>query len=229
MATQTTHTATITKGNGLTTQINTLNVAPTAQVRLVDALTTHARSVIAQQPGLVAFAVHRSTDGERVVTYGQWQSAEALAAAEAAAMFPQADLALAADPHTFAVVYTNDATPAGMTTISEGNEYATFINVMHTTPDRQAALVEYVISNDNAVFTPHPGFRSANFHRSLDGERVVNYSLWENEAAFLDAINGMMHVPGLTMAQANTLAARAAGDRGWTDFRFYRVEAVVTP
>lgn len=226
---QATHDVSITQNSDLVTQINTLTVRPEDQTRLVELLTAHARTTIVRQPGLISFTVHDGTDGERVVTYGQWRSGAELAAAEAVAMFPRTDLALAADPRLFAVVYTNDVSPHGVTAISEDNEMATFINVMHTTPDQQGALVDYVIGNDNTVFTPHPGFRSANFHRSLDGERVVNYSHWDSEASFLDAINRLFHLPNLTMRQANELAAKAAGERGWTDFRFYRVEAVVAP
>jgi len=125
--------------------------------------------------------------------------------------------------------YTPTTAPqAGVTSIVEGGDFATFINVMHTTADQQGALVDFVIANDDRIFTPHPGFRSANFHRSRDGERVINYSHWTSEDDFLDAINAAMGVPGLTMSRANELAAAVAGTRGWTDFRFYTVDAVVT-
>jgi C-6 monooxygenase len=31
-----------------------------------------------------------------------------------------------------------------------------------------------------------PGFVSANYHVSIDGTKVFNYALWENERAYLD-------------------------------------------
>lgn len=226
---QTIPTATITKDDAPVTQITTILVRPRDQARLADALVAHTRTVTATWPGLRSASVHRSTDGARLLVYGQWDSLADLHAAEGAAMFPLRGLAIAGDPHVVDVVYTDDTTPAGVTAISADNPWATFINVMHTTPDQQGALVDFVVGNDAVTFARHPGYRSANFHRSRDGERVVNYSHWESEAAFLDAINTMFRVPGLTMGRANELAADAAGERGWTDFRFYTVDAVVTP
>jgi heme-degrading monooxygenase HmoA len=221
-------TATIAEGTGIVTRINTIVVRPQDQVQLVRAFTDHARSAVVGLSGLVSLSVLHSLDGERLITYGQWESVEAARAAEAVG-FPARGIAAAADPHFFEVVYTNDRTPEGATTISERNEWATFVNIMHTTPAQQDALVQFVIGNDNGLFSTHPGFRSTNFHRSLDGERVVNYSHWDDERSFLEAINALFRLPELTMERANELAADAAGDRGWTDFRFYSVDAVVVP
>jgi heme-degrading monooxygenase HmoA len=80
-----------------------------------------------------------------------------------------------------------------------------------------------VIGNDAKVFAGAPGYQSANFHRGHNGTHVINYSHWDSEQAFLDAINALFKLPNLTMEQANQMATAQAGGVGTTDFRFYTV------
>lgn len=226
MSTSTVTLPTITKNSALVTQVTTILVRPQDQARIIGGLVAHTRSTDTGRAGLISLSLLHSLDGERILVYEQLDGSEEHSDA-ASRNFPERGLALAIDVHRYDVVYTNDRSQAGVTSIVEGGDFATFINVMHTTPGQQGALIDFVIANDDRIFTLHPGFRSANFHRSRDGERVLNYSHWTSEADFLDAINAVMGMPGLTMSRANELAATIAGARGWTDFRFYTVDAVV--
>jgi quinol monooxygenase YgiN len=80
------------------------------------------------------------------------------------------------------------------------------INVFHTSPDRQGALVALLRQFTEEVTQAAPGFISATVHASLDGARVLNYVQWvrrEDLDAVLATPEGRAH-----MAQAGALADR---------------------
>ncbi|MGW1289890.1 antibiotic biosynthesis monooxygenase family protein [Streptomyces sp. NPDC001118] len=58
---------------------------------------------------------------------------------------------------------------------------ATLINVFTISPDRQAELIDLLAGATEETMKHQPGFICANFHASLDGERVINYAQWESE------------------------------------------------
>ncbi|WP_030740406.1 antibiotic biosynthesis monooxygenase [Streptomyces sp. NRRL S-31] len=58
---------------------------------------------------------------------------------------------------------------------------ATLINVFTVSPDRQAELIDLLAQATEETMKRQPGFICANFHASLDGERVINYAQWESE------------------------------------------------
>jgi quinol monooxygenase YgiN len=64
----------------LTTLVNTLTVAPENCERLVALLKEGTDSWICKIPGFMGAALHVSRDQRRVVIYGQWRSAEGIAA-----------------------------------------------------------------------------------------------------------------------------------------------------
>ncbi|MBA2677618.1 MAG: antibiotic biosynthesis monooxygenase [Ktedonobacteraceae bacterium] len=218
---------TITKDTSMITSIEVLRVDPIHQQELVESM-HRATEILTRQPGFVSVNLHRSLDGTHVVNYVQWKGEELLTAAQQLPALREyrieyQKLASTHESDIYDVVYTDDRSDQGVTTISQQNQFATFINVMSTTPDRQPALVQFVIGNDAQVFASAPGYQSANFHRGSDGTHVINYSHWDSEQAFLDAINVMFKLPSLTMEQANQMATAQAGGVGQTDFRFYTV------
>lgn len=216
----------IRREDGVLTDIAERVVRPADQAAFVAALTAAAAG-LRERGGFRACALHASTDGTRVVTYAQWRE-DGLDAPEPPALAVDLDgLAVAAERHLHDVAYAHDRSPAGVTAIDPANRHATFINLIHTTPAAQRELLDFVVANDRPL-GDHPGYRSANFHRSRDGRRVVNYSHWDREQSLLDAVGRLVGADGLTMEQANELAGAAAGGRGWTDFRFYRVVGLVT-
>lgn len=78
-----------------------------------------------------------------------------------------------------------------MTTITPAYTGTIFINEITTLPEKQDRLLELVIANNEQQSLHTPGYRSANFHKSDDGERAVNYSLWDTEADCIAAISTM--------------------------------------
>lgn len=70
---------TIDVGDKLTTLINVFSVAPEDRDRLVALLKEGTESWISKVPGFVSSSMHVSRDGRRVVSYGQWHSADAIA------------------------------------------------------------------------------------------------------------------------------------------------------
>lgn len=64
----------------LTTLINVFAVAPADTERLLALLKEGTEAWISKLPGFVASSLHVSLDRQRVVIYGQWRSAEGIAA-----------------------------------------------------------------------------------------------------------------------------------------------------
>lgn len=64
----------------LTTLINVFSVAPDDRDRLVALLKEGTDAWICKVPGFVSSSMHVSRDGRRVVIYGQWRSADGIAA-----------------------------------------------------------------------------------------------------------------------------------------------------
>jgi quinol monooxygenase YgiN len=78
-----------------------------------------------------------------------------------------------------------------MSTISEGRQPLTVINVFTVTPDKQAEVVRMLSELTERTVRHQAGFLSTNIHASLDGTRVVNYAQWESK----EHLEAMMGVP----------------------------------
>jgi quinol monooxygenase YgiN len=63
----------------------------------------------------------------------------------------------------------------------------TLINVTDVDPARQTELVARYSEVTEQVMSHANGFVSASLHRSVDGERVVNYVQWRSEDNFAEA------------------------------------------
>lgn len=90
------------------------------------------------------------------------------------------------------------------TTISQGNQLITLINVFTVEPDKQQQVANDLAEATDKVMNKLPGFISANIHVSLDGTKVVNYAQWRSQEDF----EAMMQNPDVKphMAQASELA-----------------------
>ncbi|MBA0045244.1 antibiotic biosynthesis monooxygenase family protein [Mycobacteroides sp. LB1] len=71
-----------------------------------------------------------------------------------------------------------------MPAIEQNSTHATLINVFTVEPQNADALIELLVTATEEVMQHVPGFLSANIHRSLDGQRVVNYAQWESAEAY---------------------------------------------
>ncbi len=70
----------ILEGNRIVTQITTVKLPPNNQDEVLNLMTERAR-FMAQQPGFVSIALHRSKDGSHIVNYIQWRDEDTLTAA----------------------------------------------------------------------------------------------------------------------------------------------------
>jgi heme-degrading monooxygenase HmoA len=71
-----------------------------------------------------------------------------------------------------------------MSTISEGQQIITLINIFTVEPKDQQALIDILTEATEQVISTLTGFISANIHTSLDGKKVVNYAQWKTKADF---------------------------------------------
>ena len=71
-----------------------------------------------------------------------------------------------------------------MTHIVQGAETLTLINTFVVEPGKQAELIELLEEATRTVMRHQPGFVSASFHISLDGQHVANYAQWRSRQDF---------------------------------------------
>ena len=89
------------------------------------------------------------------------------------------------DSHLYEVVASESK--VGPPQIKAGEYYAHFAE-FRMPPENQPRMVELAKEHVGPAMSL-PGLVSANFHRSLDGERVINYGQWENEEAIYELTN----------------------------------------
>ena len=65
---------TVFKANPVLAEMDIFVTLPDQQWQLVDSLIEYSKTILNQQAGYVANAIHRSLDGMRVTNYVQWQS-----------------------------------------------------------------------------------------------------------------------------------------------------------
>lgn len=58
------------------------------------------------------------------------------------------------------------------------------INVFSVAPEKQDELLRLLADMTDEVTRHLPGFRSAEFHRSLDGRHVANYARWDSQESW---------------------------------------------
>ncbi len=71
-----------------------------------------------------------------------------------------------------------------MTSISEGREITTLINIFTVAPENQQRLMDVLVRATEEVISRQPGYVSANIHKSLDGAKVANYAQWRSREDF---------------------------------------------
>jgi heme-degrading monooxygenase HmoA len=208
----------IEKGRNYLTEITFYHVDENDQKQAA-AVVTKAAQILTQQMGFIAANVLLSNDQSRICTYVQWSDAQSLGAAhQSIAHLWTADFKdllenESGNPRLYEVFYTEDRSDLGISVISEKYKNTVFINEITTIPGaKQHRLLELVIENNVNQSFNTPGYRSANFHRSLDGFRAVNYSLWDTEEHLIEAISEMAD-QDVNLEETVELAS--------PDFRFY--------
>jgi heme-degrading monooxygenase HmoA len=186
----------IEKGDTLVTEITFLHCGEQDVAHVCERAVRMARAQSAA-PGCVATNVLVSRDETRVCIYSQWVDRAAQAAGLQSIAADIADLTRSGllenpvAPRTYSIVYADDRSKFGKSIISPAYRGAIFINEITTQPATQQRLLDLVIANNQIQSINTPGYRSANFHKSHDGEHAVNYSLWDSEDQCIDAISRM--------------------------------------
>lgn len=87
-----------------------------------------------------------------------------------------------------------------MVTIAKDNDVVTVIVHFLVEPSQQQELVDNIVDYIETHVKQEPGFISANLHKSLDGNRVVNYAQWrklEDFEAFMKKAQEQGIEPGI--------------------------------
>lgn len=71
-----------------------------------------------------------------------------------------------------------------MTRIATDQDVVTLVNVFTVSPEQQQKLLDMLVEATETTMRHLPGYVSANFHRSLDGTRVINYAQWRSREDF---------------------------------------------
>lgn len=150
-------------------------------------------AIAKHQPGFVSANLHRSLDGLKVANYAQWENETALENFRQlpnvqARVAPLQELVEEMDSHLYEIVASESK--VGVPQIRAG-EYFVHFAEFRMPVDNQPRMVELAKEHVGPAMLLE-GLVSANFHRSLDGERVINYGQWENE----DAITKLTQRPG---------------------------------
>ncbi|MGF1522583.1 MAG: antibiotic biosynthesis monooxygenase family protein [Leptolyngbyaceae cyanobacterium] len=178
--------------NQLITPIILFKVKPGQQATVIDQV-KKLFGIAKQQPGFVSANLHRSLDDLKVANYAQWETEAALeqfrARSDSQALVGELqDMVEEMDSHLYNIVASESK--VGPPQITAGEYYVHFAE-FRMPPENQPRMVELAKEHVGPAMSL-PGLVSANFHRSLDGERVINYGQWENE----EAIHALTQRPG---------------------------------
>ncbi|WP_306215382.1 hypothetical protein [Actinoplanes sp. RD1] len=159
---------------------------------------------LAAREDFVAAALLAGHDGE-LVLYSQWKRGGDVPADLPAAwsLAPALADATRVDARTYEVDFTEPGT------VSEVSRAATphaHFGVFTVTPDTQRELLD-LAGRHGPTSMGTPGLTAINFHRSLDGRRVINLGLWTGFADF----KALISRPGFT-----------GGEEYWTGVAGFR-------
>ncbi len=100
----------ITREGNLVTLINVFETKPEQQQELIDAWIRFTEE-IQDEPGFIGAALHKSTDGTRVINYAHWRSEadfDNFLKRHGADFAQLGQHASRVDPHTYEVVYLSE-------------------------------------------------------------------------------------------------------------------------
>ncbi len=173
---------TVAKNNEVITVIVIFTVKPERQQELIDTIISFTVTV-KQQPGFVSASLHKSLDGVKVANYAQWKSQsdyqafvnnnDVQAVGAKLSEFPRPDA------HVYEVVISESK--VGIPKISKGG-FLTHFAEFRMKPENQQRMVD-LAKEEVVIAMQQPGLISANFHRSQDGTRLINYGQWRDRAA----------------------------------------------
>lgn len=186
---------TISQDPGIVTVIERFDIPSECQDEAVGTSRIHIEKEWAEQPLFVAAVLLRSRESDGVSCYSQWKRPAGVAPD---APVPSQSLASALklfellDTRTYSVDFSaHPVSIAPVTLISFERTPCAHFGLFTVKHDAQNRMLELARGNaPRALGTP--GLVAINFHRSLDGMRVVNFGLW----ASLDEFDALVQRPG---------------------------------
>lgn len=183
----------IAKNNDVISVIIVFSVEPERQQELIEIIIEFINNAVKYQPGFVSASLHKSLDGIRVMN-SQWQSLEAYNAFLKNTEFQAQGKKLAnfnpPDLHVFEVVISQPEN--AILEINTGD--LIHLAEFRIKPENQQRFVE-LAREYISIGLQNPGLISANFHRSLDGTRIMNYGQWRSLADFESLLQDPKYKP----------------------------------
>jgi quinol monooxygenase YgiN len=213
---------TIHKNADLTTIIYVMTVEPDLQDNLVQQVRKLYAS-LTRESGFVSVTVLRSLDGLRVATYEQWKNEAQLKAATETSAFQKGlsdlnTLVIEGTPRIYDVRHIGHLKPDDITTLQPGKRMIAF-NEVTTTPDKQEALLEFMISVDGNA-KQQAGYVSTNIHTSRDGVQNLNLVQFESKEIMLA---GLEKVIAQVSQKDNNVSLQSVKGLGTTDLHLFEV------
>ncbi len=168
---------TISKSNALLASIDLFAITPQYQQGTISKLSDRVQRLVETQPGCATGSVNRSLDGERAMSYLQWETEKAYTDfINSQPAYTGFDLL---DSHIYEVAISqpDDAD----LTIKPGR--LLHIGEFRMSPENQPHLVA-LEAKIPAISLQHPDLLCVNFHRSLDCTRTMNYGFWSTLERF---------------------------------------------
>jgi hypothetical protein len=176
---------TVFKANPVLAEMDIFVTLPDQQWQLVDSLIEYSKTILNQQAGYVANAIHRSLDGMRVTNYVQWQSQsdyETYSNNRSIALATKITGFFAPDTHLYEI-FMSEPADSQMQITANMTGLINFGVFKLKDPANQPRFLEATaeaiqqISGQEGLITTH-------FHRSLDGARAINYGLWSSQEVY---------------------------------------------
>lgn len=199
-----TTTMTVSQDPGIVTVIERFDMAPDLQAKAVQLAEDHISHVWKNEPGFVGAALLRCRNRGGLSCYAQWRRpsdgspptapdapAAAQSLAEALEMFRTTSFRRM-DSRTYTLDFSGSADGVALPSlISLAKTPCAHFGVFSVTPESQNRLLDLARGyGPRSLITP--GIQSINFHRSLDGKRVINLGLW----ADFDGWDDLLKQPG---------------------------------
>jgi quinol monooxygenase YgiN len=188
---------TITKNNNVVTVVDMYPIDVTHQQELIDLLVEEIRTMLKQQAGFVSASLHKSRDGVRIGNYMQWRSQNDHSSAKANLAGQEFVNALhrlsQPDSHLYEVAIIK---PENHTTVISKGSFVVF-GEFRLKPENQPRLLEQESQKVEEALKQF-GLLSANFHRGLDGTRMINYAQMRSQAD----LEALAHQPDFAPATA---------------------------
>jgi len=164
---------------------------------------------LSDRRGFRAGALFRSRDGEHVILYTQWESANAWEQAAKAG-------ADGSGLRPFSVAYLANRRGGDTLNLAQGTAPAILINVISTDPESIDKLYEFWVRGAERYWLTLPEVIGAALHRSADRRTIINIAEWTSGEAWKAAA-----------AHAGENFAGAHGV-GTSDPKLYDVVAVIS-